>query len=693
MAQENRNFIDSYIQNRLDSGAVDVKDYDRAFAQAINDPKSVVSYLNGGYDQGVRRIISGLSSGTDEGLMAAKAAYEDLNTTISDNTEAFSSVLSHPGGKTSKLIATYQERASRALSHEYNQQQITLPDGTSTTIGQYFQNPGQFTRSFNRKGHASEVYDAYMNGEDPLLTRMLAPCMDPAFNNAAGKAPNVDHLQNTNGALAIYNHRDLLKETFGVGADFFTDRLHSDLSSIGGYDKAIPALCKYASGKAARTDLSGSSLAASVMDDFHTMFTRLAESAAPTQGGKPAELSPDSRSLLAATTVKAIEMMSNSGQSFDVSDPLKTSAMVTCMSARARAKAAGYGDIFDGADSSSLFADHVAKAGTYEQNQSLIAQWAGSDGTPGLELKLLSLCTGGADFLTEKQSNSTSVARWGSVRASASGVSSAPALDTLASRMMHDLGYKYFLPQMKQNKSAEEIRQSIATDIPMTEEILAHLSNTIVDFGVTDPGAQQFIASMALGAVTQGTPVNLESALHSAITRKSNLPTSTVQALRQFYMATVAAPKQFREERGEAKSWLMSPIGYGLTETAAETLLASTDTEVAGMISQGAALGVQVDPTQHYRSIFNSGYVYKTDENTKLITPVWTNSMDQEILAAHPELTGTTPTIRRSLYSAELSQSRQAYLQQVADIRAAKRAHDTTVSREEARNEAAMNGL
>lgn len=683
--------------------------YDREFAQELANPESVVAYLGNKYQDQIRAITNGISAGTDDGLAMARQNYDELNDTVSASTEALSRVATHPGAKTSKTIARYQDIANDALLHTYNQQRVQLPDGTVTTVGQFFQNPTQFNKSLSLNGYSREVHNAYNDGRDPQLQEMLRPFMSPALRNASGSAPDAFHVQNRDGALAVYKGRDEIKTVFGDGANTFTDRLHTALEGVGGYDKAIPALCAYASRKAERRGISGAELASSVMSDFQTVFTSVVRGAAPAgENGGAVELSPDSKALLAATTFEALGLMEASGQGVDISDPVKTRAFMEVMAARARAKAAGYGEAFDDPGTRKVFGEHVANAGTFAQGQGLVSKWFGADGAPGFLGLSKSLVTGGAGFVRDRAQTLTAASQYGGIRLSSGGASGSPTLDNLASQLTDVVAYEFFLPRMKNGESPDGIVSGALSDNLALEidGLVEKLDSVSERFGVGDPRARRRISGLVINAFRRRTPVNLEAFLKGEIARRpaSDGDASSRESLRLLYEASRSAKDLYREDREEAKLWLMSE--YGLTERYADTILMSMDMEQMSGTKARVSRGGRSDPTGHYRAILNSGWVYRNqpipevDEGgNPVVDPetgkpkvslvpsrVWSDDLDGDFIKTDARLAGVDPALRRLAFHNFNQVAKAAYIQYQANQDGLKKVYDTQIARERAKN-------
>ena len=226
---------------------------DREMASAMKKgDDNLVGYV-GNYEGKVNQIVN-LIQTDPRNFVEAERLYKDLQSVASDNQAGLDELFGYVdlGGTVTKNIA---QSAQSLAQGAYNSKMVTLPDGTSTTLGQLFGGDGYKTnksREFERYGFAPQVADAYF-GDDSDAASAVAQFVDPVLNFSREKIPGAktighpNRLQYNDAAKYVAENFKTMAKLLGApGANRLIQDVLSTCSTAGGMTYLLRGVTDYA---------------------------------------------------------------------------------------------------------------------------------------------------------------------------------------------------------------------------------------------------------------------------------------------------------------------------------------------------------------------------------------------------------------------------------------------------------------
>lgn len=320
-------------------------------------------------DRYTRNIASLIASGD---LAQAKRYYDDVVSAIEANRDHLLSIsqVSDTGNVADELA----RRANGVLMGAFNQQEVTMSDGSKVTIGQaladgspYMADRSEELKRLNFSDGAAQLYLAN--------DRNIKAIMDPFLRSAQGgggvdQMPNRIQMQEL--AEAYAGDAERINGVFGDGTSRFLDYVRESHRTSGNAAATMRTLVDFADVYSRSTGTTGAQLASDVVNGYNDLVTAMfAGDQKPGTQGQPVQVTDAQRRTFDAAFLPAVrEAMARTGGSFDMHDPRLRQSMLEIMDAVAYTSSLGSGgDLFAsmrgaGRGINQMFGAYVAEAMT-----------------------------------------------------------------------------------------------------------------------------------------------------------------------------------------------------------------------------------------------------------------------------------------------------------------------------------------
>lgn len=606
-----------------------VEERERGLLQEAGESGTLASYLLNDTKQSDFRIQSFFRDGK---YAEAEREIKERRQRVNDNREGLVSAASMEGpGPEADLL---RKRATSELGLAFLDGSVQLPDGKTTTPGQFFEsdawkNPSQ---SLRNRGFSPGAVAAALNGAispDQEADPMLKGCADIFVNPpsaAVARARNLDldtmQVQNAETLNALVVAWPQVKDTFGDGVTQFARRLYETHQGrgTGGAARLVDTLTKAAQVHADKTGLRGEAL----VDSLFGLYSRAVAAANQVDGPGgttvPQAPGPDTHMVFDATLVKTMaELEKEGGQEFvdAVWKKEGIAALRNVLAVRAQATANGIdavklaGDSPDAAKNFTQYAAEYVRDVVLGRNvtQSPIYVWDRFNEGLGRQIQ------GARDFVPTPQAKSAAPADYNKLSRLLGGTSTCPDADNMAESIRKVIK-RHMATAIFQGRQPTEEWGELQQDIGRMQALRGGLADAIRPYFSGDGAgaAAGAVADDVLKAMAAGSSVKLEESLVRLSVDRGLLTSSpdAYAAIRNWVYGRTAVESRYADQLVKVAGHLESRAGWGLAPGDAHTMMSNIKSRVADL--ERAALSGDASPdapVAYLDSLMNRGYVYR----------------------------------------------------------------------------------
>lgn len=553
------------------------------------------------------------------------------------------------------------KRAKDVLMYGFDNAEVTLPDGTKSTVGAVLADgspvlAGQ-TQDLEQAGFGSNVAGLLMQGDDmqrQVMKTLTNPIMQPQGRSTrAGQVPN--RLQIVNLANDVANNWDRLSETFGDGLVNFVDYVSSSHASSGNASATLRTLTELAEALNANGEYSGKDLAARVINGYNDMLAAAyrGDEAYDEQGRvHQAQISDNQRRTFDAVVLPAIQTALRQGVTPDFRDPRFRQAVKEVADTISFVSASG-ADLFTeardkGFDLNGDFGRYIVSAisGAPAASGNIV------ETTRRLRQSLDQYVMGGRDTTpVPVQMSGQSKDYISSIEKSNGSKSSCPEADGMALSAKQYI-MRSLLPFMAGGHRVDDAFNYVLSDDTRRERFLAGLADQLAPSFHGDGAGQlaRLVAEQVVQAVLGGRGLSIEEAVANiAMDGKvaSDMP-AVSKAANAWYHGNVSNAVITAEYREQLKAHLRE---QGLTPSQILRVLSN----ISSLSSVAQAHGA--DPVAPYTSAMRTGRmkipVYDDKGNLVDVQTVIRN-FDKTPFEYRDPATGKVIKIEAGLYSQDI---------------------------------------
>lgn len=312
------------------------EDYDQELSQQIGaGPDQTVAGLAWNFNN-----VYGLNlqSLVQSGDYAKARAYRDqLRESIEANRDNLLELTRNTDRRTQpgqpgpgQITLELANRAKNVLMYGFDSAEVTLPDGTKSTVGAVLADGSPVlanqTQDLERAGFGSNVAGLLMEGDDMqrrVMQNLTNPIMRPQPNSTqTNQVPNQRQLVDL--ANDVANNWDRLSETFGDGLVNFVDYVISSHARTGNASATMRTLAEFAEALNADGKYSGKDLAARVINGYNDLLSAAfrGDEIRDAQGRvHQMQISDNQRRTFDAVVLPAIKTALGQGVTPDFRDP------------------------------------------------------------------------------------------------------------------------------------------------------------------------------------------------------------------------------------------------------------------------------------------------------------------------------------------------------------------------------------
>lgn len=599
----------------------------RSVSMPISGTDSVTGFAWNGRQEFVDKMKSCIQLGD---MTGAKQYYDTINTTVRENLSDLLGVTRavelDEDNPEYRMIA---ERAAYFATGAFNQEKVTLCDGSEATVGQVLQDPAAFDamrrRSLSEDGFSDAAIKLRLANDD-IMGSILRGM--PSFGRATGaESPPPKNSAAIRDFANVYaKRRDEFIDVFGEGASQLArdiSEAHRDAGSAVQMFNDLLAYGKSLKARAVANDESvdGHDLAREVFAGYRDLLA----ASFPTEASEKTPDIPRQMSFSPAQQMQFDAVFSPAvrqtlaalpaGAKLDLHDPLFRHAFAEVQDTIAYISSSG-GDLFTAArsagnDINKAFGDYVASAVTGQEPSpgNIITQMK------NLRADMQSRILGGHDMrevAVDLTGRSADYLR--SVPKTLGGQSSCAAADAMAVDVQQCL-VRALTPAMAKGAHWGQflLNQSISTRL--TESIARRLRGHFMGAGAAD--AAEAISAAVVAQYVRGDRVVIEDVVASLAYGDESvvdISDNARRTLRAWHFGNVSAPLRFLDQKRRLAASLAAD---GLTPLEAQRIVSQVDELAEETQRRGG------NPNAVYDSAIATGFYYtrpfQTDENGKVV--------------------------------------------------------------------------
>lgn len=531
----------------------------------------------------VQNIKSQLAYGD---FAAAKASYDNLVQDIDLNRADLLSFSQIRGaGVMSDRLA---QQSERILSGAFNQEKVTLADGTETTVGAVLSDLDRFnatkSEDLRRKNFSDGVINRFLSG-DSAMQRLIRPVMEIRPGTTPG-----DQLQIQELANAYNEDYDRVTGLFGDGTSMFLSQVLDMHKTSGNAAATMRSLVDLAENYGTRNGVSGTRLATEITTGYNDLLMAVMKSDDQVDGRgqkQPVQITDNQRRMFDAMLIPAVnETLRALGESssFDFYNPAFRRALAETADVLAYSSAARV-DLFSecrraGVNINKVFGEHGMRAVTGVRHPSTDFIQVAQD----LRREMTTRITGGRDAATIASRLTGSSADYiGSVSRTTGTQSMCPEADNLAAET-HQYLFRELMPMVATGMSIDEAASTKSVGGDLSVGLRDVIARSFHGNGKME--AARAIADVVLESFLSGREMNFEDAISRTAFDEAfaKAHPDAAKTLRNWYHGNIVNALQFGRER---EMVFNSYLADGLNEKQARRATAIVSENMSAALDRG----------------------------------------------------------------------------------------------------------
>ena len=532
---------------------------DAYMESAAQGPDETVAGLALNFDEARVQNVAGLLASGD--YTAAKQSYDNMRDEVKTNWDGLVR-MSRLDERVGPNAAMLGKRAKAIVAGAYNQEEVTLPDGTKITLGQAFGEGSNFLADRTDFDHLAAFGKAskelYLSGDATAKA-----IMDPLIGQGKGGASLPNRLQLTDLADDYANNKALVDDVFGDGAHRFVTGVMESHASSGCASETFRTLLGFAQDYSRKTGTSGKQLASDVLNGYFGALgsTFRGDPKTDAKGVRvKQEISDDQRRLFDAMflpTITSTMKGVGDGQPFNLNDPRLRQGLLEVADISAWMEASGVNLMAlardENYDINDAFGRYIRDGmlGVTRNTDNLVEGFRRARADLTGRIVGADTATQAAVCLTGQPADyAASIAR------ANGGASLNAAADVMATDVQRFI-LKRISVDMARGTSYQDALASLART-GGTDELAEVLSQSLAG---NDKGlAAKALARKVVSEFANGRRVNIQDAIAELAMggESASLPPRSRTVLMRWYQGNVPGPLQFGDERSALMESLLA---------------------------------------------------------------------------------------------------------------------------------------